>query len=213
MNTHLDATWAITFRTLFFRAIIYVLVIGAIAQGAYWEAQYLPEVRFSELGFTELTQTCVLITSCLLLVYIRQVLQIWPNLTLLLLAFVAASLVREQDAFLDHYVATHTWKILVSLIVIPSITWVVIQRRRFLAEFARYSNTLSLGLFTAGILVTYAFSRLFGRQVFWRAVMQEGYMRDVKDMAEEVIELLGYSIILIAIVELLLLARRIYRSH
>ncbi|WP_309656649.1 hypothetical protein [Vreelandella vilamensis] len=134
-------------------------------------------------------------------------------MTLLLLAFIAASLVREQDRFLDTYVAENTWKVLVALNVIPSITWVVIQRRHFLAELARYSNTLSLGLFTAGVLTTYIFSRLFGRQAFWQTVMQEHYMRDVKDMAEEVVELLGYSMILIAMVELVLLARRIYRAR
>ena len=213
MKTHADPTWPIAFRSIFFRSIIYTSVIGLIAQGAYWEAQHLPGERFSELGFVELTQTCILITACLILVYTRHVLHIWPNLTLLLLAFVATSLMREKDAFLDHYVAQHTWKVLVSLIGIPSVTWVAIQRRHFPAEFARYSNTLSLGLFSAGVLATYVFSRLCGRQGFWQNVVQENYVRDAKDMAEEVIELLGYSIILIAMVELLVLVRRIYRSR
>ncbi|MCL7929493.1 hypothetical protein [Halomonas llamarensis] len=213
MKTHTEPTWQIAFRSLFVRTVIYTLLIGLIAQGAYWEAKYLPAVRFSELGFTEFMQTLVLATACLLLVYARHVLRVWPNVTLLLLAFIAASLVREQDHFLDAYVAEHTWKILVTLIVIPSITWAVIQRRHFLAEFSHYSNTLSLGLFTAGVLTTYIFSRLFGRQAFWQTVMQEHYTRDVKDMAEEVVELLGYSMILIAMVELVLLARRIYRTR
>ncbi len=208
-----DPAWPIAIRSLFIRTVLYTFIIGLIAQGAYWEAQYLPAVRFSELGFTEFTQTLALATGCLLLLYVRHVLRVWPNVTLLLLAFIAASLIREQDRFLDTYVAEHTWKVLVSLVVIPSIAWVVIQRRRFLAEFAHYSNTLSLGLFIAGILTTYIFSRLYGRQTFWQTVMQESYMRDVKSMAEEVIELLGYAIILIALVELLLLTRRIYHAR
>jgi len=195
------------------RAVLYVLFIGAIAQGAYLEALYLPTVRFSELGFTELTQTLVLATCCAMLIYIRQVLKVWPTVTLLLLAFVAASLVREQDYFLDNYVARHTWKVLVALIVIPSITWVIIYRRRFLEEFTHYSNTFAFGLFTAGVLTTYIFSRLYGRQDFWRAVLQESYTRDFKNVAEEVVELLGYSLILIATLELLLLARRVYLAR
>ena len=69
------------------------------------------------------------------------------------------------------------------------------------------------GLFVAGMLTTYIFSRLYGRQVFWQTVMQENYMRDVKSMAEEVIELLGYAMILIALVELMLLARRLYHAR
>nr|WP_298055802.1 hypothetical protein [uncultured Halomonas sp.] len=206
-------SWPIGFQTILVRAVLYVLFIGAIAQGAYLEALYLPSVRFSELGFTEFTQTLVLATCCAMLIYIRQVLKVWPTVTLLLLAFVAASLVREQDYFLDTYVAHNTWKVLVALIIIPTLAWVIKQRRRFLEEFAYYSNTFAFGLFTAGVLTTYIFSRLYGRQDFWRAVLQESYTRDFKNVAEEVVELLGYSLILIATLELLLLARRVYLAR
>lgn len=206
-------SWPIGFQTILVRAVLYVLFIGAIAQGAYLEALYLPSVRFSELGFTEFTQTLVLAICCAMLIYIRQVLKVWPTVTLLLLAFVAASLVREQDHFLDTYVAHNTWKILVALIIIPTLVWVVKQRRRFLEEFAYYSNTFAFGLFTAGVLTTYIFSRLYGRQDFWRTVLEESYTRDFKNVAEEVVELLGYSLILIATLELLLLARRVYLAR
>lgn len=205
--------WPIGFQTILVRAVLYVLFIGAIAQGAYLEALYLPSVRFSELGFTEFTQTLVLATCCAMLIYIRQVLKVWPTVTLLLLAFVAASLVREQDYFLDNYIARNTWKVLVALIIIPTLVWVIKQRRRFLEEFAHYSNTFAFGLFTAGVLTTYIFSRLYGRQDFWRTVLQESYTRDFKNVAEEVVELLGYSLILIATLELLLLARRVYLAR
>ncbi|MFP3686384.1 hypothetical protein SB847_22040, partial [Bacillus sp. SIMBA_026] len=45
-----------------------------------------------------------------------------------LLAFVSASLVREQDYFLDYYVADNTWKFVVALIVLPSLVWVILHR-------------------------------------------------------------------------------------
>ncbi|MGP9768384.1 hypothetical protein ACT3UM_21940 [Halomonas sp. AOP13-D3-9] len=205
--------WPIGFQIILVRAVLYVLFIGAIAQGAYLEALYLPEVRFSELGFTELTQTLVLATCCAMLIYIRQVLRVWPTLTLLLLAFLAASLVREQDHFLDNYVAHNTWKVLVALIILPTLYWVVKQRHQFLEEFTYYSNTLAFGLFTAGVLTTYIFSRLYGRQEFWQAILEDSYSGTFKSVAEEVVELLGYSLILIATLELLLLARRIYRAR
>lgn len=203
----------IGFQPLLVRAVLYVLFIGAIAQGAYLEALYLPSVRFSELGFTEFTQTLVLATCCAMLIYIRQVLKVWPTVTLLLLAFVAASLVREQDHFLDNYVAHNTWKVLVALIILPTLVWVVKQRQCFLEEFAHYSNSFAFGLFTAGVLTTYIFSRLYGRQEFWRVILEDSYTRDFKNIAEEMVELLGYSLILIATLELLLLARRIYLAR
>ncbi|WP_447926682.1 MULTISPECIES: hypothetical protein [unclassified Vreelandella] len=205
--------WPINFKTTLMRATLYVLFIGAIAQGAYLEALYMPVLRFSENGFTELTQTAVLATCCLMLIYVRQVLKVWPTVTLLLFAFIASSLVREQDYFLDEYIARNTWKILVALIVIPSIAWVVIKRQQFLDEFRYYSNTFAFGLFAGGVLTTYVFSRLYGRSIFWEAVLGEGYERTFKDAAEEVVELLGYSLILFATLELLLMARRIYLAR
>lgn len=205
--------WPIDFRITLLRATLYVLFIGGIAQGAYLEAVYLPSVRFTELGFTEFSQTLTLASCCGLLIYIRQVLKVWPNITLLMLAFVAASLIREQDYFFDEFVADNSWKVLVALIILPSISWVIYQRRRFIAEFAYYSNTFSFGLFAGGVLTTYIFSRLYGRQIFWRAVLEDNYVRIFKDVAEEVIELLGYSLILFAIIELLLLALRIRKAH
>ena len=205
--------WAISFRTALLRATLYTLAIGGIAQGGYLEVLYLPDVRYTELGFTEFTQTMVLASCCALLVYIRQVLNVWPTVTLLLLAFIAASLVREQDYFLDHYVAENTWKYLVALIVLPSLAWVIRHRQRFLDEFRYYSNTFAFGLFAAGVLVTYIFSRLYGRQEFWRAVLAEHYICDFKDIAAEAIELLGYRLILFATIELLFLARRLHRAR
>lgn len=208
------SSWPIHTGALFLRATLYLLVTGAIAQGAYMEALYLPKtLQFSELGFTELNQTVFLALSCAILLYVRQRLKVWPMVTLLLLAFIGSSLIREQDALLDHYAGRHVWKILVTIVILPIVVWVGIHWRRFLDELYEYSNSFSLGLFTAGLFTTYAFSRLYGRKIFWQAIMEDHYLGDIKSMAEEVVELLGYSLILFAMIELLLLARRIYRAR
>ncbi|WP_089712284.1 hypothetical protein [Halomonas daqiaonensis] len=198
----------ISFAATCLRAILYILLITGIAQGVYYEALYLPETRFSEQGFIELAQTGLLALSTLLLLYLRVGLRELPDVSLLLLAFVASSLVREQDALLDVYVFDGAWQLLVALIILPSLYSVIRHRRGFAAQFAGYANSLSFGLFTAGFLTTYVFSRLYGRQEFWRAVLQENYLRDFKSAAEEVVELFGYALILIAMFELVLLARR-----
>lgn len=51
-----------------------------------------------------------------------------------------------------------------------------------------------------------------GRRV-WQLVLEESYSGTFKSVAEEVVELLGYSLILIATLELLLLARRVYQAQ
>lgn len=200
--------WPISFTATCLRATLYILFIAGLAQGAFIEALHYPEVRFSEYGFTELTQSVLLLSASLLLLYTRQVLKVLPTVTLLMFAFTFSSFIREQDYFLDTWVARHTWKVLVTLVIVPILFWVIRERKRFVEEFASYANSFSFGLFAAGVLVTYVFSRLYGRGDFWEAILQEHYVRTFKDAAEEVVELLGYALILIAVIELTLLARR-----
>jgi hypothetical protein len=199
--------WPISFAATCLRAALYILLVAGIAQGVYYEAIYLPDTRFSEQGFTELAQTGFLGFATLLLLYVRVGLRMLPEVSLLLLAFVASSLVREQDAHLDAYVFDGAWQLLVALIILPSLYSVIRQRRAFAEQFAAYANSFSFGLFAAGFLTTYVFSRLYGRSEIWMAILGEQYDRTFKDAAEEVVELFGYALILIAVIELTLLAR------
>lgn len=198
----------IHFGSATLRALCYILLIVALTQGVYYEALYLEQVRFTELGFTELAQTALLASASALLLYVRQALRQLPHVTLLMFAFVFSSLIREQDSLLDHYIADGTWQVLVSLVIVPILGWVILRRQAFADEFSRYANSASFGMFAAGILTTYVFSRLYGRSEMWMAILGDSYQRTFKDAAEEAVELLGYTLILIAMIELLLLARR-----
>ena len=203
-----EPSWPISFRATCLRATLYILLIAGIAQGVFYEALYLPDARFSERGFTELAQTTLLATASALLLYVLLGLRELRLVALLIFGFLFASLIREQDALLDVHVFDGPWQLLVSLTVLPILFVVIRNRRAFVAEFAAYANSLSFGLFAAGFLTTYVFSRLYGRGDFWQAILQENYLRDFKSAAEEVVELFGYALLLIAMIELVLLARR-----
>ncbi|GAA0581549.1 hypothetical protein ACFQH5_04120 [Halomonas salifodinae] len=195
------------------RAFLYLLLVALLAQGAFWEASHLPEWRFTERGFTELAQGSMLLIASLLLLYTRQGLGVMPGVTLLLFALTFGSFIREQDYWLDTYVFDGAWQLLASLVILPSLAWVIYRRRDFAEELAGYANSLSFGLFAAGFLTTYVFSRLYGRSDFWQAILQEQYLRTFKDAAEEVVELFGYGLILIAMIELVVLARHWRRTR
>lgn len=203
-----DRPVPIGFAATCLRASLYILLVAGIVQGVYYEALYQPEARFSERGFTELAQSGLLALATLLLLYVRLGLRELPQVSLLLLAFVASSLVREQDALLDARVFDGAWQLLVALIILPSLYGVIRHRHEFAEQFAGYANSLSFGLFAAGFLTTYVFSRLYGRSEMWQAILREDYARTFKDAAEEVVELFGYALILVAMIELALLARR-----
>lgn len=206
-------SWPIGFGATCLRALLYILLIAGVMQGLYYVILQQPVIRFSEQGFTELTQSAVLLTASVLLIYTRRAFKALPTVTLLLFTFVFSSLIREQDAHLDTYVFDGAWQLLVGLVVLPCLFLVIHRRRNFIAKFARYANSLSFGLFAAGFLTTYVFSRLFGRSELWMAILGERYERTFKDAAEEVVELFGYLLILIAIIELTLLARRWHRAR
>ncbi|MGO2355561.1 MAG: hypothetical protein ACTH58_12605 [Marinomonas foliarum] len=76
------------------------------------------------------------------------------------------------------------------------------------ASLKEYSQQPSFGTFLAGFVTIMAFSRLMGRGSFWQAVMGDSYMRLVKNIVEEGIETLGYTLILISAIELVLACRR-----
>ncbi|MCW4149427.1 hypothetical protein OM427_07755 [Halomonas sp. 18H] len=202
----------IDFRPTCLRAVAYILVIIALMEGVMLEARQPIEQEFSEVGFTEFTQTLLLVLAGTLTLFARWRYQQLPRVTLLLIGLFGASLIREQDSWLDHYVADGAWQVLVSLLVAPVLYQVARHRRAFVEEMNRYSGTFSFGLFAAGFLTTYVFSRLFGRGELWQAMLAEGYVRVFKNAAEEVSEMFGYTLLVLAMVELLLLMRRWHKA-
>ncbi len=58
------------------------------------------------------------------------------------------------------------------------------------------------------MLITFAYSRLMGESILWQTLMEENYVRNVKNAVEESIELLGDTIILFGAMEFFLLAEQ-----
>ncbi|TLF51601.1 hypothetical protein FEI13_07980 [Halomonas urmiana] len=198
----------IDFRATSLRALLYIILIGLLMQGVMIEALGLEGQRFSERGFVEPAQSLLLAGSTGLALYVRLTSPRLTHVSLLLLALPLASLIREQDAWLDAWVFDGAWQTLVALLVLPVLFVVIRSRHAFAREFERYANSFSFGLFAAGFLTTYVYSRLFGRSEMWQAILGEAYLRTFKDAAEEVTELFGYTLLFFAMIELVLLVRR-----
>ena len=198
------------FRAVVLRAGIYVLILAGLMQIVMMvDARHAGAPDFSETSLTELTQAALLLICTALMLVIRQRYRVLRSVSLLMGAFFAISFVRENDQWLDVYVFDGAWECLVVLLALPALALVIRARRDFLEEFSLIANSLGFGLFAGGFLTTYVFSRLYGRSELWQALMGEHYLRMVKDAAEEITELAGYSLLLFASVELLLLARRL----
>lgn len=202
------------FRAISIRACLYIVVLIGLMQGIFLiDAQRAGGPDFSEISLTEFTQAALLLACSIMMLYIRHRMRALPTVCLLLWAFFTASFVRENDAWLDRFVFDGAWQLLVAVIVLPTLCIVIRRRHRFLSEFRQMANTLGFGLFASGFLITYVFSRFYGRVVLWQALMGDQYLRVVKDAAEEITELAGYSLLLFACIEIVLLARRLRHDY
>ena len=112
--------------------------------------------------------------------------------------------IREFDSFLDKYVFDGAWQIFVLIILFLLTLFIYKERNAIVKSTNEFVKHCSFGIMQSGFLILMVFSRLFGQKVFWHSVMQEAYLRSVKNVAEESLELLGYSLIFIGSIEFLL---------
>ena len=82
-------------------------------------------------------------------------------------------------------------------------------RKSLFESFYALLNHRAISWLVIGFLVTFVFSRLFGRTVFWEHLLESDYNRWAKNAAEEGIELLGYALMFIGGVEMLVETRRV----
>lgn len=195
------------------RLAIYAPLVAAMMMLVMHDAHHFNDIGFSESSWTEHMQSTLLAWSAAAMWAVHSRLPDLRTISLLLFGLFAASLIREQDALLDEAIGDGSWQVLVSLVAIPVLIAVWRNRARFVAEFEHFGRSFAFGLFGAGFLTTYVFSRLYGRTEFWETLMGDSYLRSVKNAAEEVTELFGYTLMAVAAIEIILLAIRMGRQR
>ncbi len=187
---------------LFIRGTLYILLAIALAQLALFEAVTLHEIeRFSESGYIELSHAALLSASTLLLAGIAwRVREFRTVAGFLALAF-AILTIRENDQILEMWLPHGFWK-WPATVMFAGMVWIFIRRRQALIEQGlTLTSTMAFGVMLAGFTAM-VFSRFFGRTSFWEAVMEERYVRVVKNAAEESVELFGIGLMTAGVVEL-----------
>lgn len=196
------------------RIVIYGLLMVLLNQLMFRDAapQGL-EMKFAEATFTEWTQQVILLLMTLIFAHCAYHFINMRCLSVLLSGFSLTGLVREYNNFFNEQVFDGAWQLLALLAL--GATGVLAWRHRanFWQHLENYYRSLSFGLLLAGFLTTFIFSRLFGRTVFWEALMEERYFRSVKNAAEESVELLGYGLLLVAAVEYFILNKSVSRAR
>ncbi|BFM49223.1 hypothetical protein [Marinomonas sp. THO17] len=194
---------------LFFRGFIYLVLVSVVAQIISLEGyKMLSAAQYSEQSLTEHMQDMLSFLSCILFLYVSRRDKSMKIAATLLAALMAMMFVRESDSLLDQYVFDGAWQSIVLVIIACVFVFLWGRFNTLYPALKHYANQACFGTFLAGLVTLLGFSRLMGRGSFWEAVMGDVYMRVVKNIVEEGIETLGYTLIFISAVELALACRR-----
>lgn len=196
--------------SIYLRLPLYVAVMLTITQIIKFD---FIDGEFNEDGYVESFQLVFLGLSIGLLFFSSYKFSIFKIYTSILGLFLATHFIRENDAFFDEYLMEHAWKIFAYSFVAIAVYVLIKNWNIFLNQVYQIKEHLSFGVFISGLTILHVFSRLYGKKDNWINLFEkidapaEQY-RSIKDASEESIELLGYAIIFISIVELIIYAKK-----
>ncbi|MDO6547285.1 hypothetical protein [Pseudoalteromonas carrageenovora] len=191
------------------RSFIYLLCLAGVASLIQLEGFELQQnALYSEETLTEHMQDILTLLSSILFFYASRINSQLKIACVLLATLTAMMFVREFDTYLDMYVFDGAWQAIVYSILACIFVYLITKRGTIFSSIQAYSQTPSYGICLSGLVTLLAFSRMMGKGAFWHSIMGDSYVRVVKNIVEEGIETLGYTLILISAFELVLLCRK-----
>lgn len=156
----------------------------------------------SEYSLTEIVQESIL--AVIIFIHLMRAINSSKMrlCNVLIAGFFTAMLIRELDAVFD-LISHGSWVWFALAVSFATLLYVLRHPRQILAELAEYIENPSYGLMISGLLAILVFSRVFGMSILWQSILQEGYVREVKNMVEEGSELFGYMLCLCASIGIL----------
>ncbi len=183
------------------RIVIFSGYLLALSLIFLHDAQPQPGQKFNESSLTEYFQEGSFFLVVLLFLFNVLERKTTSALSILIGGFFLMALIREFDAVLDSYVFDGAWQTL-AFTVLALVAYSIFRNKSSLGQtIPGYMRSYPFGMMIAGMMVTFVYSRLFGESIMWQTVMEESYIRSVKNAAEESIELLGDSLILFSAIE------------
>jgi len=190
------------------RLALYALLITGMAEAIRFDAAFpMEEGYFGEISLTEIFQEIILfILFIFYLIFGYKYKKIQP-IANMLSVFYLISFIRELNFLMS-------WWIYPVIMALAVAVWLIVRDFKKIKEASvTFFKQPASSWFLAGFLITYIFSRLLGRSSFWRLLYDEDNYRLAKAAAEEGIELLGNSLMLIAAIEFIIGLKREQKKH
>ncbi|SHF98862.1 hypothetical protein SAMN05444274_11714 [Mariniphaga anaerophila] len=178
------------------RVIGYSLLFFGIAEAIRFDAVHpMEDGYFGEISLTEIFQELFLLSLVVFYFLVGTRHKPVQPVANLVAAFLLIAFIRE----LSFIIAWWFWPALTVLILAIWLMWRDFGKLKS-ATHEFFAQPASVWFF-AGFLVTFIFSRLFGRSKFWLELYDENSYRLAKAATEEGLELLGDTLMLISAFE------------
>ncbi len=112
----------------------------------------------------------------------------------LICGFFTVLIIREMDAWFD-LISHGSWVYPALLVTFIACFNAYKGGKHTINEMAQILKTRHMNMLVGGVMLLLVFSRLYGMGSFWESVMGHNYIRDVKNISEETMELLCYCLI------------------
>jgi|SRR5690554_2489386 len=150
-----------------------------------------------EHSFTEYSQSLLLILIISTFGYIIMTYEQERPLAYMAAGLFIAMLIREQNSLFNN-MGAHLWETLVAITFVIAVILSRRSRAAFVPAFDRYLNSRAAQIMAIGLVILLFYSRFFGMSIIWTSLLDDGYVRTVKNAMEEGTELLAYVLILYA---------------
>lgn len=155
------------------------------------------ENNINESSMTEIEQELALFIITLIFLRLAYLYQNQRNVHILIAGFFACMLIREFDVFLD-LISHGSWVYIASSVAIIAVIATFRQPKLTMRQLAEYTRQPHYGFMMSGLICVLIFSRIFGMKLLWQNVLDDQYMRIVKNIAGEGLELFGYTLCFIS---------------
>lgn len=156
--------------------------------------------NMNENGIVEMTQISMLIFSSFTFFANARANKPLRIPLVILGAIFASAILRENDGPLDVLLFHGAWKFLCLPIWIATAAYVALNFRKTVAQCAAYSRTASFNYILMGMLIVGCFAQAVSYKGLWYGLIPgvpDEEIRAVKNIAQEMLEILGYSIVVV----------------
>jgi len=212
-------------RKVLLRYFLYTVAIAAgtiLLVGLAWVRpeslafdRQLPGVPVptSELSPVEMLQNLLLLVCIGMFGWIAVRDRLRRPMAMMFVAIFSCFLVRELDFFLDFYIVDNLWQVLCALILSIALVYTGRNWDRFVQGWRRSWPSPGLAIVIAGVMLLIPYAQLIGHGPLWKGIMGDDYVRIVKVVTEEFVELGAYALITIGCGEFLYAWSRLPRTR